>query len=88
MDGKLMTNVVSQLACVIKTPYGLYAPKGWKYYSSKPWTFDITKAKIYRNSSGAKNALRGSGVIAFVREFHTEMYDYLMKNDLKSVKEG
>jgi hypothetical protein len=66
--------VVSQLPCVLKcASSGLYAPKGWYWASNKPWTFDIQKAKVYRNSAGAKNALRGSGIIAKVLEFHKEL---------------
>lgn len=65
---------VSSLPCVLKDhPTGAYAPKGWMYYSRKPWVFDIRKAKVYRNSAGAKNALRGSRTPAKVLEFHKEM---------------
>lgn len=66
-------DVVSSLPCVLKGLGGLYAPKGWSYYSRKKWTFDIRKAKVYRNSAGAKNARRGSGVNAIVVEFHKEL---------------
>lgn len=77
--GDLVLDVVSQLPCVIKEPLsGLYAPKGWMYYSKKPWVFDIRKAKVYRNSAGAKNARRGSGVIARVLEFHKELEKFII----------
>lgn len=56
-----MKDVVSELPCVIfDLVNGEYAPKGWMYYlEDKPWVKDIRKAKVYRNSAGAKNAMKG-----------------------------
>ena len=69
-------SVVSQLPCVIKDRLtGAYAPKGWMWFRHhKSWVFDVKKAKVYRNSAGAKNAMRGaSGIVAIVLEFHKEL---------------
>ena len=53
----------SQYPCVIKDILtGEYAPKGWSYCwpDRKPWVRELKKAKVYRNSAGAKNALKGA----------------------------
>ena len=78
--GDLVLDAVTKLPCVIRdTLCGLYAPKGWMYWSKKPWTFDVTKAKVYRNSSGAKNASRGCGIPVKVLEFHKEYDKWRMR---------
>jgi hypothetical protein len=76
MDRSPALDVVSSLPCVVKDRFtGAYAPKGWSYYDTRrPWVFDIKKAKVYRNSAGAKNAMRGAtGLNLVVLEFHTEL---------------
>jgi len=72
----------SNYPCLIKdNNTGEYAPKGWMHYRREmPWTKDIEKAKVYRNSAGAKNALKGAFNRYYegperdieVVEFHTE----------------
>lgn len=72
------SHVISNLPCVLQDTYtGFYAPKGWFWYSDKPWVSNIYEAKVYRNSSGAKNALRGSEATAKVVEFHTELKKFM-----------
>ena len=80
-----MENVVSQYPCVIKDKLsGLYLSKGWSWglrADKIVWVSELKKAKVYRNSSGAKNALRGSfdkhykgpKIDIKVVEFHKEM---------------
>ena len=56
-----MESVISQLPCVIWDEINNeYAPKGWYYSSRKEWVKDVRKAKSYRCSAGAKNAMRGA----------------------------
>ncbi len=56
-----MENMVSKWPCVIKDRIGgSYLPKGWIWSKRDAmWVTDLKKAKVYRNSAGAKNALRG-----------------------------
>jgi hypothetical protein len=77
----------SQYPCVIKDRItGKYIPKGWKHgRHNTVWVSDLKKAKAYRNSSGAKNALRCAfgrfytgpkldiEVVEFYEEFRKEM---------------
>jgi len=72
---------------MIKSPYpclvknvetGMYLPKGWAWHIKEGyirWTSDIKKAKTYRNSAGAKNAMRGAHLSSQVElvEFHKEI---------------
>ena len=78
-----MENVISELPCVIfDSINNEYAPKGWMWYrNDRPWVTDIRKAKVYRNSAGAKNAMkgafgryyRGPKRAPIVKEFHKEL---------------
>ena len=77
----------SQYPCVVKNKAtGEYLSKGWSWYLSAMWVSELKKAKVYRNSSGAKNAINGVehfskkiGTPVEVAEFHTEFWDKEME---------
>ena len=77
----------SQYPCVVKNKEtGEYLSKRWRWYSGPVWVSDMKKVKVYRNSSGAKNAIGGvdrfsekEGVPVEVVEFHTEFWDREME---------
>jgi hypothetical protein len=78
--------VTSNLPCVIKTKLvstDLYIQKGWTYYHHKPLTDNIDKARVFRSATGARNALRGSGLEKDVKI--VELREELTKTKQQSV---
>jgi len=49
---------ISSSPCVIiNRESGLFLAKGWRWYREMSWVSDWKKARIFQNSTGAKNAV-------------------------------